>query len=123
MIARFTSSTRLIASRLQPATTTRTRRTREVARKILAARGIGPAACVDGRSAAGRELTLEGLEVSRRNHEVTRLRMMEDEGRDRGLGIHHVALGQRHADRLLDVEQAEELLLILESWTGRVAEA
>ena len=49
--------------------------------------------------------------------------MMEDEGRDRGLGIHHVALGQRHADRLLDVEQAEELLLILESWTGRVAEA
>src|SRR5437016_2588999 len=100
MMARFTSTTRWTASRLQPATTTRARRTREVARKIFAARRIGPAACIaslaasrEGRrgregsrgSGAGREPALEGLEVPRRNHEVARLGMVKDEGRDRRL--------------------------------------
>ena len=48
--------------------------------------------------------------------------MMENYCAD-ALGIHHEALGQLHADRiLLDFEQAEKRLLILEIGTGRIAE-
>src|SRR5438034_9616556 len=74
-------------------------------------------------SAAPRAPPLEGLEVSRRDHEVARLRVMEHERRHRRLGVHHVAFGQVHADRALHVEDAEELLLVLETRAGGVAEA
>ena len=47
--------------------------------------------------------------------------MVEDEGGDGGLGVHHVALGQRDAD-LVGTEQTPECRLVGEVWTGRVAE-
>src|SRR5947208_16623864 len=74
-------------------------------------------------SAAPRAPSLEGLEVPRRDHEVARLRVTEPERRHRRLGVHHVAFGQAHADRALHVEDAEELLLVLETRAGGVAEA
>src|SRR5437879_13720315 len=61
-------------------------------------------------SAAPLAPPLEGLEVPRRDHGVARLRVMEDERRHRRLGVHHVALGETHADGALHVEGAEELL-------------
>src|SRR5438132_3613636 len=74
-------------------------------------------------SAAPLAPPLEGLEVPRRDHEVARLRVMEDERRHRRLGVHHVALGETHADGALNVEGAEELLLVLQARAGGVAEA
>src|SRR5580692_13023079 len=49
--------------------------------------------------------------------------MMEYERTDSALGIHHEAVGQLHADRIfLDLEQAEQLLLILHPRTRWIAE-
>src|SRR5208282_3478030 len=69
------------------------------------------------------ELTLKPLDAGWREAEVFRLRMMEDDGADGAFGVHHEALGQLHADRiLLDLEKAEQRLLILETGTGRITE-
>src|SRR5258708_33750872 len=49
--------------------------------------------------------------------------MMEYDRADSALRIHHEAVGQLSADRMpLDLEQAEQRFLILETGTGRVAE-
>jgi len=54
--------------------------------------------------------------------EILRIRMMKDQGRDGGFGVHHVAVGQLDADFRGDVEQPEEFMLIGEVRAGRIAE-
>jgi hypothetical protein len=54
--------------------------------------------------------------------EIFRFRMMEDDGRDGGFGVHHIAFGQFEADPRGDVEKLEELVLVREIGAGGVAE-
>src|SRR3954471_8186514 len=56
-----------------------------------------------------------------RHAEIGRRRVVEDDGGDARLGVHHAAVGQLHAD-VGRVEDAEEDLLIVEARAGRIAE-
>src|SRR6202040_1280551 len=66
--------------------------------------------------------TSSWLAAARLHPEVPRVRVMQHQRRDAGLGVHHVALGQLDAD-LLGAEDREELALEGEVRAGRVAEA